>query len=219
VLSPSPYGIPLWELAGYCQQPGFHGGLPPTWHAFITVAIATSPLEPDVHDVAVIDVTTSKTGCLPAETIGQGATVRVNATVENQGNFAETFNVTASANATVFGAQPVTLNPGENTTIPFIWNTATWAKGNYSINVAATIVPGETDIADNSLDYGWMFVTIAGDVDADRDVDIFDIVRMASNYGVSKPNPAYDPNSDIDDDDDIDIFDIVAAAANYGTSW
>jgi len=219
VLSASPYGMPLWELAGYCQQMGFHGGLPPTWHAFITVAIATSPLEPDVHDVAVIDVTTSKAGCLPVETVAQGATVRVNATVENQGNFAETFNVTASANATVFGGQPVSLNPGENTTITFIWNTATWAKGNYSITVAATVVPGEVDTADNSLDYGWMFVTLAGDVDADKDVDIFDIVRMASAYGLSKPHPAFDPNSDIDDDDDIDIFDIVSATANYGASW
>jgi hypothetical protein len=64
-----------------------------------------------------------------------------------------------------------------------------------------------------------MFVTLAGDVDADKDVDIFDIVRMASAYGLSKPHPAFDPNSDIDDDDDIDIFDIVSATANYGASW
>ena len=60
---------------------------------------------------------------------------------------------------------------------------------------------------------------IPGDVDADRDVDIFDIVKIAGVYGVSKPDPRYDPILDIDGDGDVDIFDIVAAAGNYGESW
>ena len=51
---------------------------------------------------------------------------------------------------------------------------------------------------------------------ADFDVDIFDIVQIASAYGTSKPDPNYDPISDIDGDGDIDIFDVVIAAGNYG---
>ena len=63
-----------------------------------------------------------------------------------------------------------------------------------------------------------VLVTIAGDVDGDRDVDIFDIAKMAGVYGVKEPNPRYEPNCDIDGDGDIDIFDIVKAAGNYGES-
>jgi parallel beta-helix repeat protein len=58
-----------------------------------------------------------------------------------------------------------------------------------------------------------------GDVDGDRDVDIFDIVRMASCYGVIYPDERYDRLCDMDLDGDIDIFDIVKAAGNYGESW
>ncbi|MFQ6068248.1 MAG: hypothetical protein ACE5KD_01770, partial [Candidatus Bathyarchaeia archaeon] len=77
----------------------------------------------------------------------------------------------------------------------------------------------ETETGDNTLVDGWVFVTLAGDVDADRDVDIFDIVRMAGVYGKSKPDPQYDPDCDIDGDGDVDIYDIVIAAGNYGESW
>ena len=57
------------------------------------------------------------------------------------------------------------------------------------------------------------------DVDGDREVDIFDIVRFATAYGAEKPDVTYNPNCDIDDDDSIDIFDIVNAIGNYGESW
>ena len=62
-------------------------------------------------------------------------------------------------------------------------------------------------------------MTILGDVDGDRDVDIFDIVAMAGAYGSETGDPEYEPNYDLDGDGDIDIYDIVAAAGNYGESW
>jgi hypothetical protein len=212
--APSPYPwTPVFELAGYLQQIGW----PANFHAFVTAAVVVSPLAG--HDVAVTNITTSKTGCLPAETIGEGFTIDINATVENQGGFIETFNVNVKVNATTIGTQGVTLNPAEIKTLTFTWNTTGYAYGNYTISATADIVPGETDVADNTLVYGWSFLTLAGDVDGDHDVDIFDIVRMSGIYGVKKPDPRYDPNCDMDDDGDIDIFDIVAAAGNYGKSW
>jgi hypothetical protein len=62
-------------------------------------------------------------------------------------------------------------------------------------------------------------VMLAGDMDEDFDVDIFDLVRMAVVYGVEKPNPWYDPSCDLDADGDIDIFDLVRMAGNYGKEW
>ena len=89
-------------------------------------------------------------------------------------------------------------------------------RGHHPFARAETIL-GETNTTDNILVHGWVFVTIGGDVDGDRDADIFDIVGMASVYGVSQPNPRYDFSCDVDRD--IDIFDIVIAAGNYGKSW
>ncbi len=113
----------------------------------------------------------------------------------------------------------MTLAPAETKTLTFTWDTTGYAKGNYWLNATADVVPSEIATADNSLDYGWTFLTLAGDVDGDRDVDIFDIVRLAGVYGVEYPSPEYDLNSDIDGDGDIDIFDLVLAAGNYGESW
>ena len=211
IWDPCPGG-PL-TIIDYPGAPGPY----PEWRVQIEAAVITSPhvVESD-RDVAVINMTTSKTGCLPMETVGNGTTANVTVTVENQGIALETFNVTVKANATPIGVQTVALNPGENKNLTFVWDTTTFAHGDYTISAEAEILPGETDIADNSMIYGIMRVTWAGDVDGDSDVDIFDIVRMATIYGVEKPDPAYDPNCDLDNDGDIDIFDIVRAAGNYG---
>ena len=281
------------------------------------------------HDLAVINVNTSKTGCLPLPTVGQGLTVAVAVTVENQGDVTETFNVTLEASRYfsivelgLFGSatlgwgftpgnitspgpvitanqgdrviltltsqdsllhnffvdyngdmtpntdepkspdfittteyvftvntigsftyycqynkismygtfvvnsltpttiqiekQSTTVNAGTSKTLTFNWDTSSYRMGNYTITATADTLPEEINTTDNTLVDGWILVTIPGDVDGDFDVDIFDIVRMATVYGVIKPDPRYDTNSDLDDDGDIDIFDIVTAAGNYG---
>ena len=113
----------------------------------------------------------------------------------------------------------ITLAPRTSTTLTFTWATTGFPKENYTLTAVASPLQGEADPVDYVLVNGPVFVTIPGDVDGDRDVDIFDIVRMTGVYGISKPDPQYDPNSDIDGDGDIDIYDIVAAAGNYGESW
>jgi len=96
------------------------------------------------HDVAVIDVHASPVIALP------GNTVEINATVQNQGAYAESFNVTSYANSTVIGKQYISLNSGSSTIVPFNWDTTGFGKGEYTISASASTVPNETDTLDNT---------------------------------------------------------------------
>jgi len=190
----------------------------PPFFAVIESAVVTSPL--GTHDVAVTNVTTSKNGCLPIPVVCEGYTARVNVTAENKGSFIETFNVTAYAtNVTgsyVIGEQQTTLNPAENTTLAFTWNTAGFAYGNYTISAYAWPVPSETNTGDNIFVDGVVTVVLAGDLNDDGIVDYRDINRVARMFGKTLSDPQWDPNSDIIEDGIIDYRDINILCRNYG---
>jgi hypothetical protein len=96
------------------------------------------------HDVAVTAVNFSPTALLP------GGLVHINATVENLGGYSETFNVTAYANSTSIGKKSVSLISGSSTNVAFVpWNTTGYGFGDYAISASASVVPGETNTANN----------------------------------------------------------------------
>jgi len=172
-----------------------------------------------IHDVAVTNVTTSKT------IVGQGYLLRINVTVENQGDVTESFNVTVFYNETAItlpngkNHTTITLASLNSTTITLTWNTTGTTHGNYTISAYATPVLGETDTTDNTFTYGIITVTILGDVDGDFDVDIYDVVKITSIYGSKKSDPEFNPNSDLDDDDEITIYDVVRCTRHYGQKY
>jgi len=170
-----------------------------------------------VHDVAVTDVTFSVHAFL-------NTTIPINVTVLNDGTLSETFDVKVyydqiAPNWLIETQTVSNLGGGASTILTINWDVTDAAYGSHTIKVKATVVEGETDTLDNTLVDGPILVVGPGDIDGDRDVDIFDIVTMSSIYGVSKPDPRYSPYCDLDDDGDIDIFDIVTAASNYGKTW
>jgi parallel beta-helix repeat protein len=165
------------------------------------------------HDITVTAVAPSKT------VVGQGYSLNINVTLANQGDYTETFNVTVYANTTSIASQNVTLSSGNSTAINFTWNTAGFAKGNYTISAAAEILPGETDTTDNNLTDGWITVTIPGDVNGDFRCEGKDIAIIAKAYGSLIGQPAYVPNADINDDGKIDGKDIAVASKHYGTHY
>jgi len=164
-----------------------------------------------IHDVAAIDLLFSKS------ITGQEYALRITATVENQGSFSETFDLSFYSNQTETGTQTVvSLTPTARENINFTWNTAGWTIGNYSMSIYVWPVPLENYTADNRLVKGWVFVTIPGDVDGDKTVTIYDIVRMACIYGASVNDPLYDPCTDINDDGNVDQADVAIGVTNYG---
>jgi len=163
------------------------------------------------HDVAVISLEPVK------NIVGQGFYVSINVTSENQGDVAETFNVILYANSSIIAQSGnITLNSADSQSCILTWNTTKFAFGEYLINASILPMQYELETIDNVLEYYSIVITISGDVDADFDVDIFDIVKIAVCYGSEEGESRYISNSDIDGDGDIDLFDFVPAEGNYG---
>lgn len=175
-------------------------------------------------DIAITNAVTSKT------IVCQGYNVSINITIENEGAYTETSNVTAYANTmSIATLTNITMESGSSTVITFTWNTTGFAKGNYTISANATQVPGEADIADNAYTDGTVRVGMLGDIAPVYGlVDIVDVVYVAIHFGAERmPNGTYwhtppcercphDPIADINNDGIIDIVDIVIIATHFG---
>jgi uncharacterized lipoprotein YddW (UPF0748 family) len=58
--------------------------------------------------------------------------------------------------------------------------------------------------------------TIFGDLDCDCDVDIADIMLVASRWHTAVGDPDFNPDYDLDDNEQIDIVDIMLVAVHWG---
>lgn len=108
------------------------------------------------HDIAVTDVTTSKT------IVNAGVAVSIQVTVLNEGTETESFDVKAYYNSHVIATQTVTeLGSGADETLTFSWDTSGVEKGIYKISAEATTVEGETDTDDNTREDGTVRVEVS----------------------------------------------------------
>jgi len=100
--------------------------------------------------------------------VGQGYSVGINVTVENQGDYTETFNLGVFCSLIpidpLIETKEITLTSLNSTTFTFMWNTTGFAKGNYTISANAWPVLGETYTADNNCTDGRILVTKVGDL-------------------------------------------------------
>jgi subtilase family serine protease len=163
-------------------------------------------------DVAVANVTRLK------NVVGKGFSINVSATAANRGDFTETFNVTIYANTTRIETREIILSSGTSTTLTFTWNTTGSDYGNYTISGYAWPVHGETSLSDNTFKDGWVLVTIPGDINGDRKVDLKDVFAVGKAYGSVIGDSRYKPNLDINGDGKIDLKDYFTACKNYGKS-
>ena len=165
-----------------------------------------------VPDVSMANVTPSKT------IVGIGFKVNLSLTVENQGDYTESFNISAYANSTIIQTQTITLSGGNSTTIVFSWNTTGYAKGNYIMSAVADTILGETETADNTYTYGTVLLTIPGDVNGDRIVEVYDLFMISKLYNSTPISPNWNPNADINNDEAVNTLDIEITSAHWGES-
>jgi len=167
--------------------------------------------EPE-HDVDIVNFACSKT------VVGQGFGANLTVTLQNEGNYRETFNVTIY-NTTLFAFQNVTLTSGNSANTTFTWNTTSVAYGNYTIWANVTLLPGEKNTANNNSTSRWIIVTIPGDVNGDFKVGLADLVILAQAYGSKPGDPKWNPNADIDGKGVVGLTDLVILANHYGQHY
>jgi len=163
-----------------------------------------------VHDVAITNVTVSATE------VGKGETLNITVIAKNEGT-TETFTVTTYANSTIIGQRTISsLAPGTSETLVFTWNTSTFSTGIYIIKAEASIVPGETDTADNIYIDGTVKIKIIGDVNGDGTVDIYDALLIREAFGSTPGDPNWIPEADLNQDGIINIFDALIIRSCFG---
>jgi len=137
-LPSDPYDVGLWDAYAYNIANTAVDGY---FSNFINVAVTNVVAFPKIASV--------------------GESVSINATVQNESNITETFDVTVYYNSTTIGTQPVTdLDLGAYAMLTFNWNTAGLAPGIYAISANASVVQGETYTEDNGLVYRWARLTM-----------------------------------------------------------
>ncbi len=155
------------------------------------------------RDIAITNISTSKT------IVEQGYFVFINITVENQGSYTETVNVTTYYDESPIGTQTlITLTSGSSTTLTALWNITDIAKGNYTIKAHITPLPYETDTTDNTLIDGTVTVTWLGDLDGDYEVNEDDLWHFCAAFIAYWKTSVKDENCDFDADNDIDEDDL-----------
>jgi hypothetical protein len=97
-----------------------------------------------VHDIAVLSLSPS------ANVVSVGEIVSVNVKVKNQGDFTESFNVTAFYDSHTIGMIFINdMSAGINETFVFHWLTQDVEVGNYTLSVSAGPVADEKNLANN----------------------------------------------------------------------
>jgi hypothetical protein len=167
------------------------------------------------HDVAVINVATSKT-C-----VCQGQSTEITCVISNVSEYDETFGISIYATLTknqdqfsLFNCR-LTLLTGGNLLVPWTWHTPSYFLGNYTLTCTVGPAGNETITDDNTLSSS-IIVTIPGDIDGDFRVGLSDLTAIATRWHSTPSSANWNPNYDIDGNLDVGLTENVLIADNWG---
>jgi hypothetical protein len=166
------------------------------------------------HDLAVTELRASKT------IVGKGSALFLSVTIVNKGDFRENVSFSLSLNSTVISnstfSYPFEIR--QSTTILLIPITASLAYGNYTAKVHVTPVAGETNFTNNDKSC-WFFITIPGDANADKKVNVLDLILIATHLGIPVYSSQWNSNFDLNSDAAINVLDLILCATHKGQHW
>ena len=129
----------------------------------------------------------------------------------------------------------VILGPGGNASKTFTWyedGTAELIMGNYTGTTSsvtytyigesypvggAAVNVNDTQLGNNHVTAGtFVAKTLAGDINADGIVDIYDAVVLSGAFGTSTGDKLYNKYADFNGDGTIDIYDAILLAGSFG---
>ncbi len=162
------------------------------------------------HDVAIIEISASPN-------LFTDQPISINVTVENQGLYYE--NVSVSLYYTwrsdpLIGTQNAALAAGANTTLTFEWTPN--MTGLYDIRAEASTDTGEIDTADNIFTKSNVRITIQGDSDGNKVVDIYDLAMVGEVFGSKLGDSNWNTDCDLNNDGIADTFDLEIVGENFG---
>ena len=128
-------------------------------------------------------------------------------TVDTNWNWVE---VSVYANSTLIGTQLVGFAYGI-ATVSFVWNATGFTPGFYTLRAVMPVYPTETNVTDNSLTAGGVYVTKLGDVTGDGCVNVLDLIVIATSLF------SYNPTADINHDHKVNVLDLIIVARHLGT--
>jgi hypothetical protein len=161
------------------------------------------------HSLSIIDSNSSKT------IVGRSYYTNITLTIENNGGFDETFNITFYGNDSVFQTETLTLAEGNLTRTQISLNTSSLDYGNYTIHSTLELAHGEINTGNNTDAHSSLTVTIPGDLNGDLKVSLVDLTTLAHAYGSKPGDVRWNPNADIDNDNSVDLTDLVISAQNF----
>ncbi|MEM3731342.1 MAG: PQQ-binding-like beta-propeller repeat protein [Candidatus Bathyarchaeia archaeon] len=168
------------------------------------------------HNIAILYANIS------SHTIREGSRLNLNFTVKNYGDTEENIKVTiyigspyAMDQFTKFDSN-ITLSPKEGTNCTLYTDSLNVSPGFYSVLIETGLVPDETDYSDNVYSVGTILVLALADVDANGEVNIIDISRVAFSYDSKVGDPNWNPDADINKDNIVNIIDISMVAKEFG---
>jgi hypothetical protein len=163
-----------------------------------------------VHNIAVTDVIAS------SSIVYQKEIVTIQVTVENQGDYSESFNVSCYANSVLVGFQPVSLTSRGSVNLAFPWNTSGFARGNYVIKAVASVVSGESYLTDNTRNDGTVQVKLLGDINNNGIVDVFDTFALGKAFGSTPGQPNWNEEADLNGDNVVNTSDLSGLVNSFG---
>jgi len=162
-----------------------------------------------IHDLAIVSITP------PLVNPRIGEMINYSVKVTDLGAFSESSQVNLYLNSSLTRTLPLTLTPGQTTTLTFSWNSTGTTPGRYLVTIKVIPVAGEVLTSNNSLN-STLLLTFRGDVNRNGRVDIADLSMVSSRFGARVGGANYLADADLNRDGVIDITDLSICAADFG---